>query len=42
MKNTIADMSPRKAAKIAGVVYLICIVLGGFSNFFVRQSLIVY
>ncbi len=35
-------MSPRKAAKIAGVVYLICIVLGIFSNIFVRRSLIVY
>ncbi|MFC1916599.1 DUF4386 domain-containing protein, partial [Chloroflexota bacterium] len=42
MTNPIADMSPRKAAKIAGVVYLICIVLGAFSNMFVRRSLIVY
>jgi len=41
MTNHIADMSPRKAAKIAGVVYLICIVLGIFANIFVRQSLIV-
>ncbi len=40
MTNHIADMSPRKAAKIAGVVYLICIVLGIFSNIFVRQTLI--
>ena len=37
----IADLSPRKAAKIAGVVYLICIVLGIFSNIFVRGKLIV-
>jgi len=41
MTNPIADMSPRKAAKIAGAVYLICIVLGAFSNQFVRQILIV-
>ena len=41
MTNPIADMSPRKAAKIAGIVYLICIVLGAFSNQFVRQILIV-
>ena len=37
----IADMSPRKAAKIAGVVYLICLVLGVFSNIFVRQTLLI-
>ena len=41
MKNHIADMSPRKAAKIAGVVYLICLVLGIFSNIFVRGKLLV-
>jgi hypothetical protein len=41
MINRIADMSPRAAAKIAGVVYLICIVLGIFANIFVRQTLIV-
>ena len=42
MKNHIADMSPRKAAKIAGVVYLIIFVLGIFSNMIVRPGLIVY
>ena len=41
MTNHSADISPRKAAKIAGVVYLICIVLGAFSNQFVRSVLIV-
>ncbi len=38
----IADLSPRKAAKIAGVVYLICIVLAAFATIFVRGKLIVY
>ena len=42
MTNPIADMSPRKAAKIAGVVYLICIVLAAFATIFVRGKLIVY
>jgi len=37
----IADLSPRKAAKIAGVVYLICMVLAFFANIFVRERLIV-
>ena len=41
MTNHIADMSPRKAAKIAGVVYLICLVLGIFSNIFFRGKLLV-
>ena len=38
----ISDMSPRKAAKIAGVVYLICSVLVIFNDIFVRGKLIVY
>ena len=38
----ITDISPRKASIIAGVVYLICIVLAAFANIFVRGSLIVY
>src|SRR4030042_4427438 len=42
MTKRIADLSTRKAAKIAGSVYLICIVLVAFATFFVRGNLIVY
>ncbi|GAJ00548.1 unnamed protein product, partial [marine sediment metagenome] len=42
MTARISDMSPRTAAKIAGVVYLICVVTGIFANIFVRGKLIVY
>ncbi|MBA7713112.1 hypothetical protein ES703_122110 [subsurface metagenome] len=37
----IADLSPRKAARVAGVLYLIVIVAGVSAEFFVRQRLIV-
>ncbi|UCE15361.1 MAG: DUF4386 domain-containing protein [Candidatus Bathyarchaeota archaeon] len=42
MTASIADISPRQASIIAGLVYLICIVFGAFSNVYVRPSLIVY
>lgn len=41
MTNRIADISPRKAARVAGLLYLIIIIAGIFAEFFVRQSLIV-
>ena len=41
MTNRIADISQRKAARVAGFLYLIVIVAGVFAQFFVRQSLIV-
>ena len=42
MTARITDLSPRKAAIVAGSVYLICIALGAFANLFVRGSLIVF
>ena len=41
MTNSIADLSQRKAARVAGVLYLIVIVAGVFAEFFVRSKLIV-
>ena len=41
MTNRIADISLRKAARIAGFGYLIIFMSGIFANFFVLQSLIV-
>ena len=41
MTNRIADISLPKAARAAGVLYLIIIIAGIFAEFFVRQSLIV-
>jgi|GEM_PF-6388910 len=41
MTNSIADSSQRKAARVAGVLYLIVIVAGVSAEFFVRQRLIV-
>jgi len=41
MKNPIADISPRKAAKIAGFALLIMLIPAIFANFFVFPSLIV-
>ena len=41
VKNRIDTISPRKLARIAGLLYLIIIVSGIFAEFFVRQSLIV-
>ena len=41
MTQSIADMSQRKAARIAGFGYLIILVAALFAEFFVRQSLIV-
>ena len=41
MTNSIADLSQRKAARVAGVLYLIVIVAGVFAQFFVRSKLIV-
>jgi len=41
MTNSIADSSQRKAARVAGVLYLILIVAGVLAQFFVRGSLIV-
>lgn len=41
MTNRITDISPRKAARIAGFGYLIIFISGIFANFFVLQSLIV-
>jgi hypothetical protein len=38
---THTDTSPRRAAKIAGVSYVLLFVLGIFANFFVREGLIV-
>jgi len=41
MTNRIADMSLRKAARVAGLAYLIIFILGGFTNFIARDNLIV-
>ena len=41
MTNLLAENSPRKVARIAGVGYLIIILAGIFAEFFVRSSLIV-
>ena len=41
MMNRIADLSPRKAARVAGVLYLIVIVAGVFAQLYVRSKLIV-
>ena len=41
MTNRIADISQRKAARVAGFGYLIIFITGIFSNFFVLESLIV-
>jgi hypothetical protein len=41
MTNPITDMSPRKAARVAGLGYLIIIILGIFAELFVRSKLIV-
>ena len=38
---SIPDLSQRKAARVAGVLYLIVIVAGVSAEFFVRQRLIV-
>jgi hypothetical protein len=40
MTMTIADTSPRRAARIAGIGYLIIFVLAIFANFFVRTGLV--
>ena len=42
MATGITDLTPRKAAIIAGVVYLICFAFGIFTNMYVRSDLIVY
>ncbi|UGV41376.1 DUF4386 domain-containing protein [Methanococcoides orientis] len=41
MINRIADISQRKAARVAGLLYLMIFVFGIFAEAFVRQSLIV-
>ena len=41
MTNRIADISLRKAARVAGLAYLIIFILGGFTNFIARDNLIV-
>jgi len=41
MTSRIADISLRKAAKVAGFGYLIVFILGGFTNFIARDNLIV-
>ena len=41
MLSRIADLSQRKAARVAGVLYLLLIVFGVFAELFVRESLIV-
>jgi len=41
MKNRIDNLSQRKLARVAGLLYLIIIIAGIFAEFFVRQSLIV-
>jgi len=40
MTNRIADISQRKAARVAGFGYLIIIIAGIFPEFFVRFNLI--
>ena len=41
MTNILADISVNKAAKIAGIGYVIIFVLGIFANFFIFTDLIV-
>jgi hypothetical protein len=41
MTSSIADISPRKTAIAAGLIYLICVVLGLFAIAYVRGSLVV-
>ncbi len=41
MTNHAAETSPRKYAKIAGLLYIVVIVAGAFAQFFVRSKLIV-
>ena len=41
MTDRIADISPRKAARVAGVLYLLVIIAGIFAHLIVRASLIV-
>ncbi len=41
MQTDIAIKSPRNVARIAGLLYLILAICGGFAEFFVRQNLIV-
>ena len=41
MTNRIADMSLRKAARVAGFGYLIIFLLGPFTNSISRENLIV-
>jgi len=41
MKNLIADLSPRKAAIIVGVAFIIMFPLAIFFNFFVVEIVIV-
>ena len=41
MTNRIADISLGKAARVAGLGYLIIFILGGFTNFIARDNLIV-
>ena len=42
MTNLIADMSQRKAAKVAGLLYLLIILFGVFAEIYARSSLIVW
>jgi hypothetical protein len=41
MINSIADLSPRKTARIAGFGYLVIIITGIFAEFFVRSKMVV-
>ena len=41
MTNRITDISPAKAARVAGIGYLIIFVLGIFANFFIFGGLLV-
>ena len=41
MTDRVADISQRKAARIAGIGYLIIFITAFFAEFFIRQSLIV-
>ena len=42
MTVLISDISPRKAARLAGIGYLVIIIAGIFAEFFVRSRLIVW
>ena len=42
MKNIITDLSPKKAARVAGMLYLLLIIFGVFAEMFVRSKLIVW